>query len=740
MRCLQRVTAVANHQLSDALREASELGLIMPLVRAVYRFSHALIGSALRDELNAGERASIHLKIGGTLEEIYQTDVDPHLAELAHHFVEGGDAHKAIEYSIRAGEAARAVFAYEEAAAHWQAALDLMPTSAGAERRAQILERLGDLLDLTASRGAEFLKQSALLYETTGDVESAARVRARIEVSAVGENLRIEHSPAPRITEPETQSSDLVLWARTSISNAYDLASRGRLARSFALIDTVSDVVSGITDAVTIIGILSFYTEMYIWLMDPAQAQARLAHESAKLPLPEMTQFKPTLDVWLYGFNVERGDLREPNALSIDVKQEPVVEAERAFYRGEWERAEAILVKALGHARLGERDRRSRGYSQWLARVKRALGEYEAAEAILVENLALAVRLPHVAFELHAREELILLYGGNAQIQKADPHRARCYEVIAAGEDWRGLGGNIARGEAVLAAVEGRFEEASAQFATAVEIYRRYEMPFEEAETLHWWGRALLAASDDLSAHDRFDAAIEIYRRHRAGERWVERVRADAVRPKGNGIGQIHKPEVQAVRSPIAEGEQTEPAAFNGVFRKEGEYWTVSWIGRETRLKPRKGFDYIARLLRHPGQEIPASDLIKDVTITYRLGDGAILDSRGKAEYKSRIDDLRAQLEIAMQNNDFGGAEQARRELELVQSEIIAAVGPVPIGPHPRRALRAERARLAVTKAIKAALTRIRAADPELGRHLSLSIRTGFFCSYQPKQSVHWQV
>jgi hypothetical protein len=48
-------------------------------------------------------------------------------------------------------------------------------------------------------------------------------------------------------------------------------------------------------------------------------------------------------------------------------------------------------------------------------------------------------------------------------------------------------------------------------------------------------------------------------------------------------------------------------------------------------------------------------------------------------------------------------------------------------------ALAAERARLAVTKRIKAALTKIRAANPALARHLSGAITTGYFCSYTPK-------
>jgi len=51
-----------------------------------------------------------------------------------------------------------------------------------------------------------------------------------------------------------------------------------------------------------------------------------------------------------------------------------------------------------------------------------------------------------------------------------------------------------------------------------------------------------------------------------------------------------------------------------------------------------------------------------------------------------------------------------------------------------------ERARLAVTKAIKAALTRIEAADPELGRYLAATVRRGYVCAYRPdsRSPIRW--
>ena len=60
---------------------------------------------------------------------------------------------------------------------------------------------------------------------------------------------------------------------------------------------------------------------------------------------------------------------------------------------------------------------------------------------------------------------------------------------------------------------------------------RRYTLPWDEAETLRLWGRALLTAKHD-GAMMKFDEAIEIYRRIGAGTRWIERVEADKLRPK----------------------------------------------------------------------------------------------------------------------------------------------------------------------------------------------------------------
>jgi non-specific serine/threonine protein kinase len=52
----------------------------------------------------------------------------------------------------------------------------------------------------------------------------------------------------------------------------------------------------------------------------------------------------------------------------------------------------------------------------------------------------------------------------------------------------------------------------------------------------------------------------------------------------------------------------------------------------------------------------------------------------------------------------------------------------------------AERARIAVTKGIKATLARIRAGNPTLGLHLNASVKRGYVCVYRPdpRSPMQW--
>ena len=71
----------------------------------------------------------LHRQIGEGLEESAGDNLEASLPQLAYHFSEaaqGGDVDKAIDYATRAAERANALLAYEEAANHYDRALQVL--------------------------------------------------------------------------------------------------------------------------------------------------------------------------------------------------------------------------------------------------------------------------------------------------------------------------------------------------------------------------------------------------------------------------------------------------------------------------------------------------------------------------------------------------------------------------------------------------------------------------------------
>jgi hypothetical protein len=167
------------------------------------------------------------------------------------------------------------------------------------------------------------------------------------------------------------------------------------------------------------------------------------------------------------------------------------------------------------------------------------------------------------------------------------------------------------------------------------------------------------------------------------------------------------------------------------VFRREGEYWSIAYEGKLLRLKDAKGLHYLARIIREPGREFHALELAADGEGVLPLGDaGAVLDPKAKAAYRRRLAELEEELDEASSWADRGREAGAREEKDALVRELAAAVG---LGGRDRLAASAsERARVNVTRAVKAILAKLREHHPVLGRHLASTIRTGTFCSYAP--------
>jgi DNA-binding SARP family transcriptional activator/tetratricopeptide (TPR) repeat protein len=147
---LERVSEHPREQVLDMLDEAQAARVVMdlPAGRDGLRFSHALIRDSLYGDLAASERLGLHGRAVESLEELYGTERDPHLAELAYHSLEaaaGGDVDKAIGYARAAGDQAAALLAYEEAARLYRMGLDALELKAPSdeETRCELLLVLG---------------------------------------------------------------------------------------------------------------------------------------------------------------------------------------------------------------------------------------------------------------------------------------------------------------------------------------------------------------------------------------------------------------------------------------------------------------------------------------------------------------------------------------------------------------------------------------------------------------------
>jgi hypothetical protein len=201
------------------------------------------------------------------------------------------------------------------------------------------------------------------------------------------------------------------------------------------------------------------------------------------------------------------------------------------------------------------------------------------------------------------------------------------------------------------------------------------------------------------------------------------------------------------------------PPAQTGILARNGEYWTVGFSGTRFSLRDVKGLSYIQRLLQHPGEEFHALDLLSgpgalantesanpdnaSLPVGVNIGGpgdaGEMLDAKAKQDYRRRLLELREELEDLRERGDHERAAKVESEIDFLVQEIARAVG---LGGRDRRAgSAAERARLSVTRAIKAALQKISEHHTSLGDVLGHSVRTGLFCCYvaDPRVPISWR-
>jgi oligopeptide transport system substrate-binding protein len=172
--------------LVPALSELQRLELVVEERRRPapeYRFRHGLVQEVAYATLVEQRRRELHGSVGRALEELHRDSPNEVYGLLARHFSEADEAEAAVEYLLKAGDAARAVYANEQALEHYGAALGFM-------------HRAGD-----AETARKTLFKVALTHHLAFDFKSASRAWAEALSHAV-ESQRLEPTERLRLLFP----------------------------------------------------------------------------------------------------------------------------------------------------------------------------------------------------------------------------------------------------------------------------------------------------------------------------------------------------------------------------------------------------------------------------------------------------------------------------------------------------------------------------------------------------------
>ncbi len=169
---LAEVTGISIEQLIESLEQAAANSLIVEVTETFgcYRFAHEVIRETLRTELGKTASARLHQRIAAAIEELNSRDLEPHLARLAHHYVEAlplGTAAKAVEYARRGGERARKELAFAEASRLYAIALRALDSVPRRDevQRCEVLLAMGE----TQAQGRS-LREARHSFERAADI------------------------------------------------------------------------------------------------------------------------------------------------------------------------------------------------------------------------------------------------------------------------------------------------------------------------------------------------------------------------------------------------------------------------------------------------------------------------------------------------------------------------------------------------------------------------------------------
>jgi ABC-type transport system substrate-binding protein/class 3 adenylate cyclase len=219
---------VPREQLLPALTDLQRLDLIYEKSRRPnpeYRFRHGLVQEVAYSSLVESKRRKLHKRVGEALEEIYKESPEEAYGLLARHFSEAEEPEKAVEYLLKAGDAARGIYADKEALEHYRKA------------RA-FLARTGD-----DRRARDTLFKMALTYHLAFDYEHAEEMYDEAFSCRVEKEVR--HEPTEHL-ETAVFAPDTVVPGHVYSTEGLKITEQ--LFRGLLMIDAELNVLPSMAD------------------------------------------------------------------------------------------------------------------------------------------------------------------------------------------------------------------------------------------------------------------------------------------------------------------------------------------------------------------------------------------------------------------------------------------------------------------------------------------------------------
>jgi hypothetical protein len=563
---LAETTRVDEDELIDLLDDAQHVAVVHELADAPgrYNFSHALVQHTLYEDLGATRRARMHQAVGEAIERLYGHNNEARIGELARHFLMATrpvDTTKAISYAQRAGDAALAALAPDDAVRHFSQALEL----AGQGTQVEPTLHIDLLLGLgTAQRQAGIPLFRATLLEAarrsrdlgdTGRLAAAALANNRGWFSSLGQldGDRVEVIQAALDALPVADSPER---ARLLATLCAELTYHSPLEHRLALADQAKAMARRLSDGATF---LEVACRCSIALRVPSTLAAELAdHAEAMAVARDLADPVGLLSAAIvgYGLAAQAGQfvlaeerlatvratakkLGQPSLLWLTTYSD----AADALLHGDPDAAEQLTTTAFDMGTASGQPDASTVYGVQIMRARQQrgrLGELvslvaDAANenpAIPTFKAGLAVALLESGDEDGARElvgqaaaESFLLPEDGAWLEGLINYAtvvielhlsAEAEQLIALLAPYRSqiphnalishspvatfLGG--------LAGVLARYEEGQAYFEEATELSRRGHMKLAEAHTNILWGRMFRTRNEPGDA-ERARALLE---------------------------------------------------------------------------------------------------------------------------------------------------------------------------------------------------------------------------------------